>query len=117
MLLCEDRVVDNDAQSRVGANEARLREVNEAIERGQWPGEEKERVGFRCECARLGCDQVIEVTIRDYERTRAHPRRFVVAQGHVVPEAETVVESGTGWVVVEKRQRAGEVAQDTDPRG
>jgi hypothetical protein len=35
----------------VAANEALLREVNEAIERGQWPDEENEQVGFRCECA------------------------------------------------------------------
>jgi hypothetical protein len=108
--------VDDDAQGRVAANEALLREVNEAIERGQWPGEENERVGFRCECARLGCDQVIELTLREYEHLRAHPRRFVLAQGHEVPAAETVVGSAEGWVVVEKRQRAGDVAQDTDPR-
>jgi hypothetical protein len=109
--------VDDDAQRRVAANEALLREVNEAIERGQWPGEENEQVGFRCECARLGCDRVIELALGEYERVRAHPRRFVLAQGHETPEAETVVESGAGWAVVEKRQRAGDVARDTDPRG
>ncbi|MGH2892385.1 MAG: hypothetical protein ACRDPM_03835 [Solirubrobacteraceae bacterium] len=109
--------MDDDAQGRVAANEALLREVNEAIERGQWLGEENEPVGFRCECARLGCDQVIALALREYERVRAHPRRFILAQGHEVPEAETVVESGAGWAVVEKRQRAGDVAQDTDPRG
>lgn len=114
--IWQDRAVDDDAQGRVAANEARLREVNEAIERGQWPGEESERVGFRCECARLGCDQVIELTIREYERVRAHPRRFVLAEDHEVPAAESVAESGAGWAVVEKGQRAGEVAQDTDPR-
>ncbi len=109
--------MDDDAHRRVAANEARLREVNEAIERGQWPGEESERVGFVCECARLGCDQVIELTIGEYERVRAHPRRFILVEGHDMPAAESVVESGPGWAVVEKGERAGEVAQDTDPRG
>ena len=108
--------MDDHAQGQVAANEALLREVNEAIERGQWPGEHG-RVGFRCECARLGCDQVIELTIGEYERVRAHPRRFVLVKGHEVPATETVVESGAGWAVVEKRQRAGEVAKDTNPRG
>ncbi len=109
--------MDDDAQGRIAANEALLREVNEAIERGQWPGQEYERVGFRCECARLGCDQVIDLTIREYERVRARPRRFFLAEGHELRAAESVVESGAGWAVVEKRERVGEVAQDTDPRG
>lgn len=109
--------MEDDAQGRIAANEALLREVNEAIERGKWPGEENDRVGFRCECARLGCDQVIELTIREYERVRGHPRRFVLAEGHEMLAAESVVESGAGWAVVEKGQRAGEVAQVTDPRG
>lgn len=108
--------MDDEFQRRVAANEARLREVNEAIERGQWPGEEDERVGFRCECARLECDQVIELRIDEYEQVRAHPRRFVLVQGHEVPAEDTLIESGAGWVVVEKRDRAGALAEATDPR-
>jgi hypothetical protein len=115
--MWEDRGVDDEVQRRVAANEARLREVNEAIERGRWPAEEGERVGFRCECARLGCDQVIELTIGEYEQVRAHPRRFVLAQGHEVAGEDTLVVSGSGWVVVEKRYLAGAIAEATDPRG
>ncbi len=109
--------MDDQVQRRVAANEAALREVNEAIERGQWPGDEGERVGFRCECARLGCDQVLELTIADYEQVRTHPRRFLLAQGHEVPDEDTLVVSGAGWVVVEKRDLAGAVAEAADPRG
>jgi hypothetical protein len=108
--------MDDEVQRRVGANEASLRKVNEAIERGQWPGEGDELVGFRCECARLGCDQVIELTIAVYEQVRAHPRRFVLVHGHEVPAEDTLVESGDGWVVVEKCDLAGAVAEATDPR-
>lgn len=108
--------MDEGLQRRLAFNEARLREVNEAIERGQWPGEEGERVGFRCECARLECDQVIELTVAEYERVRAHARRFVLVQGHQLPGEDTLVDSGSGWVVVEKRDRAGAVAEATDPR-
>ncbi len=107
----------DEVQRRVAANEAALRRVNEAIERGQWPGEGGEQVGFRCECARLGCDQVIELTIGEYEEVRAYPRRFVLVEGHELPAEETLLESGDGWVVVEKRDRAGAIAEDTDPRG
>ena len=108
--------MDDQLQERVAANEARLREVNEAIERGQWPGEEGERVGFLCECARLRCDQIIELTVGEYERVRAHPRHFVLVKGHQVPGEDTLVDSGSGWVVVEKRDRAGALAEAADPR-
>ena len=47
--------MDGEDQRRTAANEAMFREPNEAIERGRWPGEDDEPVGFRCECARLGC--------------------------------------------------------------
>ena len=103
-------------QQRAAANEATIRDVNEGIERGQWPGEEDSPVGFRCECAQLGCNQLIELSVREYEEIRANPRRFVVIPGHECPEVETVVETGRGYVIVEKRELAGEVAERHDPR-
>ena len=103
-------------QRRVAANEATIRDVNEGIERGQWPGEEDSPVGFRCECARLGCNQLIELTVREYEEIRANPRRFVVVPGHELPDVETVVESRRGYLIVEKRDQAGKVAEWHDPR-
>lgn len=109
--------MDDEVQLRVAANEARVRDVNEAIERGQWPGDDHQQVSFRCECARLGCDQLIELTLVEYESVRAHPRRFVIVKGHDVPLEDTVVDSGQGWVVVEKRDLAGEAAEAADPRG
>jgi hypothetical protein len=109
--------MDRELKQRVAANEAVLREVNEGIERGQWPGEEDQAIGFRCECARLGCNSMVELTVADYERVRSHPRRFVIVPGHELPEAEDIVESEPGYVVVEKRDQAGGVADATDPRG
>jgi hypothetical protein len=109
--------VEGKKQQRAAANEATIRDVNEGIERGQWPGEEDSQVGFRCECAQLGCNQLVELSVREYEAIRAHPRRFVVIPGHEVPEIETVVEARPGYVIVEKRDQAGEVAEDRDPRG
>jgi hypothetical protein len=101
---------------RIAANEAAFREINEAIQRGQWPGEERTPVAFRCECAQLGCNQLIELTPSAYEDVRTHGRRFIVADGHELPEAETVVARETGYVVVEKRDEAGALAEATDPR-
>jgi hypothetical protein len=73
-----------------------MRDVNEGIERGAWPGEEDTPVGFRCECARLGCNQLVELSVREYEEIRAHPRRFVLVPGHESPDVETVVETRQG---------------------
>jgi hypothetical protein len=109
--------VEGNKQRRAAANEATIRDVNEGIERGQWPGDEDNPVGFRCECARLGCNQLVELTVREYEEIRANPRRFVVVPGHEFPDVETVVESRAGYVIVEKRDQAAEVAERHDPRG
>ena len=108
--------MEDEVERRIASNEARFREVNEAISRGQWPGEGDAVVGFRCECATLGCNLVIELTSPEYERVRAHPRRFVVVPGHEREEAETVVETRPSYVVVEKIDEAGELAAETDPR-
>jgi hypothetical protein len=109
--------MNDELQERLGANESVFREVNESIERGQWPGEEDAPVGFRCECARLGCNDLVELSVREYERVRADPRRFIVLPGHERLDAETVVETRPGYVVVEKLEDAGEKAEEMDPRG
>jgi hypothetical protein len=108
--------MEDEVERRIAWNEARFREVNEAISRGQWPGEGDAAVGFRCECAALGCNRVIELTSPEYERVRTHPRRFVVVPGHEREEVETVVETGPSYVVVEKIDEAGDLAAATDPR-
>jgi hypothetical protein len=61
-------------QRRVASSESTMRDVNEGIERGQWPGEEDS------------------------------------------PVVETVIEARPGYVIVEKRDQAGEVAEERDPR-
>jgi hypothetical protein len=104
-------------QRRVAANENAFREVNEAIERGVWPGEEHVLVAFRCECASLDCDQLLELTQQEYEHVRAEPRRFLVVRGHELPDIEAVVETHERYVVVEKLELAGEAAEASDPRG
>lgn len=106
-----------EIQKRLARNEGVFRQINEGIERGQWPGEEDSPVGFRCECAQLGCTDVVELSVREYERVRSHGRRFIVLPGHQRPEAEIVVERRTAYLVVEKVDQAGETAAATNPRG
>ncbi len=108
--------MEREHEQRVARNEARFREVNEGIARGRWPGEEDAPGGFCCECAQLGCAELIELTLREYEQVRACPRRFIVRTGHDLPEVEQVVETRPGYVVVEKVGEAGRVAAASDPR-
>jgi len=114
---CEDLSMKPSDHRRITANEETFREINEGIQRGQWPGDEAAPVAFRCECARLGCNRLIELSVSRYEDIRAHPRWFVVLSGHELPEAETVVQRHEGYLVVEKRGQAGAVAEASDPRG
>jgi hypothetical protein len=109
--------MERELRERIAANEAAFREVNEGIARGHYPGEDDAPRGFRCECARLGCNTMIELTAREYEEIRAHSRQFVVAPGHELPDVEHVVETGDGYVIVEKTGQAGRIAEESDPRG
>ncbi len=106
--------MDRDLERRLAGNEDTFRDVNDGIARGQWPGEPDEPITFRCECARLGCNTLIALTLREYEAVREHGRRFVLVPGHELPEVETVVERGEGYLVVEKRDEAGRLAERLD---
>jgi hypothetical protein len=106
----------NDVQERLSANESVFRQINEGIERGQWPGEEDSPISFRCECARLGCNELLELSVREYEHVRSNPRRFILLPGHERLDVEIVVERHHGYLVVEKLDRAGDNAADSDPR-
>jgi hypothetical protein len=108
--------VRDELQERFGANESVFRQINEGIERGQWPGEEDTAVGFRCECARLGCNELLELSVREYEQVRSDPRRFIVVPGHERLDAEVVIERHPGYLVVEKLDQAGDTAVRHDPR-
>ena len=109
--------VESDSQRQIGENAAILRNVNEAIQRGHWPGEEASPAAFRCECAQLGCSRMIGLTVAEYERVRANPRWFLIAAGHETRKPEVVVEQHEDYAIVEKRQEAGRVAEASDPRG
>lgn len=108
--------MNDNLQERLGANEAVFREINEGIERGQWPGEESSPIGFRCECAQLGCNELVEMSVTEYEHVRSEARRFIVLPGHERLDVEVVVERHGSYLVVEKLEDGGEKAEETDPR-
>jgi hypothetical protein len=108
--------MDKDTQQQIATNESAFRDVNEGIARGQWPGEQDTPVGYRCECARLGCTELIQLTPREYDEVRANPRRFVVLPGHESVDVEKVVERRERYLIIEKIDAAGSTAEAADPR-
>jgi hypothetical protein len=93
-----------------------MRRVNEAIREGFWPGEDDQVVRVRCECGRPGCNGFVTMRVRDYQRLRAQPRRFVICAGHETPAIERVVARDDGCEIVEKTGEAADRAERSDPR-
>ena len=106
--------MEREGKQRVAMNEATFRKVNEGMEAGQ---DDSGLMSFVCECGRLRCTRLIELTREEYEGIRENPRRFAIVDGHEILEVEDVVDRHDGYIVVEKRGRPeAEVVEHTDPR-
>jgi hypothetical protein len=106
--------MDTQGKQRVAMNEATFRKVNEGMEVGQDPSG---LLTFICECGRMGCNRLIELTRAEYEGVRANPRRFAILAGHEIEDVEKVVERHDRYLVVEKAGDVeAEVVEHTDPR-
>jgi hypothetical protein len=108
--------MDEATERSLAHNEALVRRINEAIERGAWPGEEAHQERFRCECSHGDCAEMVAMSHREYEAVRRSARRFLVAPGHEMAEVDVVVDRGRDYLVVEKPGEAGEAAERSDPR-
>jgi predicted ThiF/HesA family dinucleotide-utilizing enzyme len=104
----------SEGKQRVAMNEATFRKVNEGMEAGQDPSG---MLTFVCECGRLGCNKLIQLTRAEYEDIRSNPRRFAILDGHEILEAEEIVERHDRYLVVEKGgDPEAEIVEHTDPR-
>jgi hypothetical protein len=106
--------MERQGRQRVAINEATFRKVNEGMEIGQDPAG---LLTFICECGRLRCDELVQLTRQEYEDVRKHPRRFAILDGHEILEAEKIVERNDRYLVVEKAgDPEAEIVEHTDPR-
>jgi hypothetical protein len=106
--------MDRQSKQRVAMNEATFRKVNEGMEVGQDPAG---LLTFICECGRLRCNELIQLTRREYEGIREDPQRFAILDGHEILEAEKIVERHDRYLVVEKAgDPESEIVERTDPR-
>ena len=102
------------ADEQVAVNEVMFRNVNEGIEEGR--NARDGRVPFVCECGMLGCNAIVEITLREYEEVRAGARCFVCAPGHGAPFDEVQYEQDRYRVVRKPEGPLGDLAERTDPR-
>lgn len=108
----------NRRTTRIAANEARFRDINERLEadllRLPLDGEPAE---FVCECGDVDCADVVPLTLDEYERVREDPLLFALVPGHELAEAEDVLVRERRYVVVRKKAEAAPIVENDDPRG
>jgi hypothetical protein len=97
-------------------NEEVFKSINERIEEGAKQHGVEQVLPFHCECATEACVQAIELPPAEYDRIASHPARFVVVPGHEQLSIETVVESHSDYLVVEKIGEARAEIEREHPR-
>ena len=108
---------DQARRERIALNEVSYRSVNEAISGGRKDdGEGDPPRPYMCECGLLECNELVELTVAEYEEVRANPRRFFMVDGHDTPDVEHVVERRARYTIAEKTDSEGRIAQENDPR-
>ena len=102
------------SDEQVAINETMFRNVNEGIEEGRSARDGV--VPFVCECGVIGCNEVVELTLAEYEGVRAGSRCFLVAPGHGADFDEVREEHERYTIVSKPEGPLGEHADRTDPR-
>jgi hypothetical protein len=97
-------------------NEEVFRSINERIEEGAKQHGVEQLLPFHCECATEACLETIELPPAEYDRIASHRARFVVVPGHEQSSVETVVESHSAYLVVEKTGEARAEVEREHPR-
>ena len=97
-------------------NQNIFRAGNEAIRANV--GSTVDGIVLICECGDEECLERIGVRSEEYESVRENPRTFLLARGHEERSGDdaVVVEENDRFVVIEKIDEAGRIAEGLDPR-
>jgi hypothetical protein len=103
---------------RAAHNQSLYRSINEKIvELNQTLAEAgSEDSEWICECADTECTARVAATLPEYEMVRSNPRTFIISPGHLYPQVERVLNQNDRYMVVEKIDNAGQIAETLDPR-
>jgi hypothetical protein len=108
--------VDDTTAERIARNNAAFRDANGRIEQTAktYGLEREEPVPFICECSDQRCVEIIGLTLTEYDHVRSNPRWFAHAPNHEeqIDGAVAAVEKHSRYVIVQKINRAGEVAAE-----
>jgi hypothetical protein len=103
-----------DRAERIGLNEAAFRDVNENIDKLQTNFGDAKAIDIVCECGSAECMERLTISQDAYARIRSDATLFALVPGHDIPDVESVVEEGAGYVVVQKREGTpARVARET----
>jgi hypothetical protein len=108
-------VTEND-DLRIARTESLFRGVNERI------AESAERLGaddasFVCECDDPACTHWVHATLEEYDDVRSDGAQFLVTNGHVNTEVETVVaQKRRFWLVEKVKPAVRRTVKRFDPR-
>ena len=98
-------------------NEAASREINEEIEEIHQDDLPGRRMRIACECALKSCNEVIEITLAEYQDVRSDARRFAIVPEHFIGDIERIVFENDRFAVVAKRAGTpADVVTETHPR-
>jgi hypothetical protein len=101
-----------EREVRAARNQALFRSINEKLRvLNETFASMTETFSIACECADATCIEMVEIDPHEYVAVRAEPRHFIVMAGHVYSEVERVVREAQQYVVVEKTEKAAEVAE------
>lgn len=107
--------MDDETAEKIARNNVAFRAANDqlasaALKHGL--GNEGDAVPFLCECSDRRCTTILLLKLDEYRRVRSHPRWFVHAIDHQeeLPGAIATVERHAGYVMVEKINEVGEIA-------
>jgi len=105
-----------DFADAAALNEEVFRSINERIEEGAKQHGVEQLLPFHCECATEACIETVELPPAEYDRIASNLARFVVVPGHENSLVETVVESHSAYLVVEKTGEARAEIEREHPR-
>ncbi len=105
----------HEREVRAARNQSLFRAVNERVrDLNEKFAAAVDTFVVACECADATCVEMIDISHDAYHAVRAEPRHFVVRPEHVLHDIERVVREEGSYVVVEKVEVAGEVAEALD---
>ena len=109
-----DNRQQDEREARAARNQAIFRAVNEKMAAlNESFGELTGTFSVACECADVGCVQLLDVPPEAYRHVRESPRTFVVATDHVFDDVELVVSRHNGYTVVEAIGPGAQIAEAT----